>query len=487
MTKTTLNKTIYAYVPISMGDLNQLLSGTGLSPDRARLLFHNLHLSALRQASRDDKRGRWLLQQGWVSIDSKILKRILTSNYVKYLDWAEAQGFIERRRNEETGRAKYTAGKYCQVIKIASDLLHKDGTLRHFRKEAITEKKALAAISRLRQYYKERREASGWYHLVNPTHIKIVAMTQTLKFRMDDAEKFLTKKYNYAKTTIRKNLLQYYLHIIEAIDNNTLDYFTVDRFGNRLHTPITGLYSPLRSYIYFESMPDEPISYVDIGSSQVYLLSSILARPDLVTKLLPEFAACIPALEKYSHSPDVLDFHSKCCEGIIYEHFAGAYNKQKPIGAEQQRKMRDKVKKRLISFLYSNPKNAKSSVQNSRRLSEFKDFFLQHYPNVYRGINELKAMGVKEFPFMEDFYKAKNKKYGDHAGYINPSRVGQLLESLIILGLISPELIQRGILFTTVHDAFITPKCYAEKIKETINEKFCGLGLTPPKIKITEL
>jgi len=487
MTKTNFNKPIYAYVPILIGDLNQMLSGVPLSADKMRLLFHNLHLSALRQASRDDKRGRWLLQQGWVSIDSKILKRILTSRYTKYLDWAEAQGFIERRRNEETGRTKYTAGKYCQLIRISNDLLHKQGTLRHFRREAITEKKALTAVSRLRQYYKERREASGWYQLVNATHIRIIEMTQTLKFHMDDAEKFLTKKYNNAKTPIKKTIARYYLHILEAINDSELDYFTVDKYGHRLHSPITGLYSPLRAFIYFDSMPEEPLSYIDLSNSQIYLLSCILAHPDLVTKLLPEFTACIPILEKYSSSADVIDFYGKCCDGIIYNNFTTAYTKQKPISAEQQSKLRDKVKKRLISFLYSNPKNIKSSAQNSGQPNDFKNFFLQHYPNVYRGISELKAMGVKEFPCMEDFYRAKNKKQGENADFINTSRMGQLLESRVILGLISPELIQRGVLFTTVHDAFITPKRHAMEIKEIIKEKFCGLGLTPPQIKITEL
>ncbi|TAH42099.1 MAG: hypothetical protein EYC69_06555 [Bacteroidetes bacterium] len=322
------NKTVYAYVPIGIElDLEEMLVGTGLCPDRLKLLFHQLFLSRIQLANNKNSQS-YLYDEGWVAIDSRILKKLLTKNYCRYLDWAEEHSLIERRRDNMTGGIRFTAGAYSQQMRIPNKLLHKHGSLKHFTKTPITKHKALKAVQSVKDEYKKRRESSKWYHLVTDTHRTIINMSNLMRFRMSEAENYLKDEIKLEGNPERKARLHNYIHILDAINDGHLDYFTVDTFGNRLHTPITGLYSKLRNFMYFEGHENEQLVHLDIRNSQVYLLSSIMAHPEVIETILPEFSLCKELLVANAKQDDVTAFYKKCCDGDIYEFMS---DKFKPL------------------------------------------------------------------------------------------------------------------------------------------------------------
>ena len=479
------NKTVNAYVPIGIElDLEEMLVGTGLCPDRLKLLFHQLFLSRIQLANNKNSQS-YLYGEGWVAIDSRILKKLLTKNYCKYLDWAEEHSLIERRRDNMTGGIKFTAGAYSQQMRIPNKLLHKHGSLKHFTKTPITKHKALKAVQSVKDEYKQRRESGKWYHLVTDTHHAIINMNNLVRFRMTDAENYLRGEIKLAGTPDRKARLHNYIHILEAINDGHLDYFTVDTFGNRLHTPITSLYSKLRDFMYFHGHENEQLVHIDIRNSQVYLLSCILAHPEVIETILPEFSLVMDLLVSNSKQDDVCAFYKKCCDGDIYEYMS---DKFKPLdshsgqGCEIIAPLRERVKTMLIAFLYS---KVKSMVK-----SDEYNVFTNLYPNIVKGITGIKSMGEKQFPFMREFYTSRQtKKYvGDSAAHKNLSRMMQLMESRIMLGLVSSSLIQMQLMpFITIHDAFILPAKHLSLIQSVIQEQFISLGLVPPKLKVTSL
>jgi hypothetical protein len=468
---------VYAYVPISLGNLTDMLNGTSLCPERMHLFFHQLFISRLKQA--DSGSGTWLFEQNWVAIDSRILKAVLTDHYIKYINYAEAEGLIQRRRDGLTHGIKYFAGKDCQLMKINPALLHKPGTIRHFRKEPITKLKPLKAVGNAKNLYQKKRVKSDWYSLVNATHLKIVEMTRLIRFDLLAADSFLTKKYSRARTEKRKKRIINYLHSIEAINDGSFEYYKVDTYGNRLHTQITGLYSPLRNYIYFENMPEEPLVQIDVRNCQIYLVSCMIVHPEVINKLLPEFITCIPILAKYQYCPDVEVFYKKCCDGIIYDDIAGALHPIKDSTSKQLEANRNKVKKGILAFLYSNPNN---KTEDSRP-SELSIYFQNTYPNVLNAVSEIKSLDI--LPFMTDFYVDKKGKYAN-ASYKNISRMCQLFESRMILGRIAPSLIQCHLSpFTTIHDALLLLKTHEGIAVEIIETEFRNLGVNPPILKTT--
>ncbi|TAH42098.1 MAG: hypothetical protein EYC69_06550 [Bacteroidetes bacterium] len=116
--------------------------------------------------------------------------------------------------------------------------------------------------------------------------------------------------------------------------------------------------------------------------------------------------------------------------------------------------------------------------------------FIKLYPNIVKGINCIKSLGENQFPFMREFYSSKqtHKYVGDSASHKNLSRMMQLMESRIILGLVSNSLIEMKLMpFITIHDAFILPAKHLSLIQGVIQEKFITLGLIPPKLKVTSL
>lgn len=265
-----------------------------------------------------------------------------------------------------------------------------------------------------------------------------------------------TCRQNYRKLNRRCRIT---LLTLDSINDGHLDYFSVDPFGNRLHTPLTGLYSRARKFMYFENCPDEPLVHMSIKNSQVYLVSCIIAHPSVIDIILPEFTSCRSQLEEFMNAEDVIAFYNDCCEGKIYESLArtisGPQSNPNQNDNSFLETMRKRAKKQLISYLYSKLKLADDKTNSNSKM-----FLELTYPNVDKAIKCIKSMGEKDFPFMREFYTdSRTGKYvGDNATHKNLSRMMQLMESRIILGMVSSSLLQNGCTsFITIHDAFIVP------------------------------
>ncbi len=473
---------IYAYVPIALPDFSDLLKKENLSEERLYLLLHQCFLSRLRKPNKKwSKKKRELFEAGYVSLDSRILKKLLTKNYTKYLDFAEDNSVINHYRNENTGNIIYFNGKVAQRLRITPELLHQNGTLRHFKKVPITGHKPLKVIRNVRALYKDRNETGEWHKLVTGTHEGISRNTRLIRFRIAEAEDFLNKKFRASKSVAKKQLLQTHLQTIEAINDGHIDYFKVDSFGNRFHSPITNVPSTLRKFMYFENFQEMPLVHIDLANSQVFLVALLLSKPALIKQLLPEFESCMTRIDEFSKCPDVIDFYQRSCDGNIYEYFVEASKPDtmsKIITPEKFKALRRAAKNKCISYLYSRIASDAATIP----ATDFRLFFKQHFPNVDKAITILKTT---DFPAMREFYNENNKYVGEAKYYKSLSRIGQLTEARLVLGRISPRLLEKQLCFTTIHDSFITTSDRLAEVISIINEAFLALGVQPPKLKTT--
>lgn len=479
-------KPVYAYVPIALTDLRGKLKGANLSEERLYLLLHQCFLSRLRKPNKKwSKKKRKLFEDGYVSLDSRILKKLLTKYYTKYLDFAEDNSVINRYRNEDTGNIIYYNGNVTQRLRINPELLHQNGTIRHFKKVLITGHKPLKVISNVRALYKERNEAGEWFKFATETHEGISRNTRFVRFRIAEAEDFLNKKFRAAKSIATKQRLQAHLQTIEAINDGHIDYFKVDAFGNRFHSPITNLPSGLRKFMYFENFPDMPLVHIDLANSQVFLVAIILSKPAIIKQLLPEFESCIIQIDEFSTRPDVINFCQRCCDGTIYEYFIDALKPSDIAGIitpEKFKKLRGKAKNMCISYMFSPvAMDAEATLP-----TVFGSFFKEYFPSVDSAIKIIKTLGENDFPDMREFYTdRKGKHVGEAARHKNLSRMAQLIEARLIMGRISPLLLEKQVCFTTVHDSFITTADRLAEVTYTINQAFLALEVQPPKLKTT--
>ena len=155
-------------------------------------------------------------------------------------------------------------------------------------------------------------------------------------------------------------------------------------------------------------------------------------------------------------------------------------------------KLKDKVKKDFMAFLYSAPeKDAWGRQSHVIAAKEKLDIaFRTTYPEVYAFINAIKTVPESLLPFMELHYKRKraehrveHKRLHPNYAYLNLPSMMQRIESFM-LRKISKKLFTAGIPpFVTVHDSWILFKKDAERAEEIIIDCYRELGVIPPKVK----
>lgn len=103
----------------------------------------------------------------------------------------------------------------------------------------------------------------------------------------------------------------------------------------------------------------------------------------------------------------------------------------------------------------------------------------KHFPTLFKINKELKDLNwLHLIPGMSE---------KDYKQYANNCLLLQRVESAIILKRISKDLIDKGIIFITIHDSFIFLKSNEWEVKRVIKENFKRLGMQPPKLKLNHL
>ena len=457
-----------AYIPIVFLIIDELVKGTGLVADKIRCFYHQLFMQRLNDSKSDKVIKTAKYKGGWVSLSSVLLMHLLTPEYKKYLDFLEENGLLIVRRNPDTGNLIYSRNGSNAQYKIPEKFLRKQGSIRHYRKEIITDHTTLKAIRKVKESFR-MKAIGGKNLLLEPIHKKLIDMVNQVRFDIPNAENFLSKvasgemKVRETKSGIDRNYSDILLRL-EAINDGQFKICKVDKFGNRLHTSASNLWKELRPFMYFKGLEHKRLVVLDFANSQPYF-SSIAINPKLIAEILPEFAVCVPLVEPLKQKPDFKRFAELCAKGKIYEHW------------QSIRKLKDRAvaKEEIFQLMFGTNKLWKGSP---------KSIFKQYFPSVYQCFATIKSHTEIQLPFIKDVFLTKTGIFDRKAYYKNLSCMMQRMESRIVLGRIAPKLLAEGIIpFVTVHDSFIILAEHEKKVREIINAEIELLEVTPPVIK----
>ena len=453
-------------IPNGFNPLENDLLPNGLVMDRLKLILHQLYLLKVMSLVSDND----IAGGGWVSLHSKILKLAGTKHYVKYISWLLSNNIIELKKNYN-GTKKYSVKNRSQEFRFSSDVLKSiNGTLFHVEK--ITDFKTVKAGNRLKKYFAERPIKNSRNELTS-IHHQLIRMTESVKFRLE-----LFEEMRYADDFLKSvsadktKLLDEFQELLKAINQGNVKFATVDEFGERLHTPLTNLWSGLRKFMYFNDFPNDDLVALDFANSQPYF-SSVCGSVKFVKEILPEFKSCIPVIQKANDSEDFKAFASLCSEGSIYDFWAAARGI-----------VREKAKNELMAqVMFGKPKSTHAIIRNTRKI------FGSHFPSVLKMFDQIKTMNDDTLPFVKALYLDEQKKFtGRKHFYKNLACMMQRAESRLVIGKIAPALIATGLVpFITVHDSFIVRNCHEESARKVIQAEFEKLNIQPPKVKATEL
>ncbi len=470
-------KPIKGYVPRGLPPIKELAKISGLNPGRIIAFYHQMYLSRLNQMSNTEIKQSVMHRTGWVTLHSDLLQKSVTFEYKRFVDFFELKGLLELRRDHLTGGLKYTPGEQSQQYRIPSTLLHENNSVCHFRKEIITDHCTLKSLHKLKLSQKRRREERN--PELNSTHRELMKMMTKVKFDLRNAQSFL-QKVSEGKIIVRdtksgeeRNYPDMLLQMHMCNDGYAREG-KVDAYGERLHTPFSNLWKQLRPFIRIEGSKDAP-GVTDIANSQPYF-SSIAINPTLIDLILPEFKACIPALQNLKGKSDFEKYAELCATGKLYEYWMSLRE-----GID-----RDTAKEEIFYLMFSPnraPKKWEKLGAVTKRL--IREIFNTEFPSVNAAFRKIKALSEKELPFIETIFLNKKGKFEGPSGYHKSlACMMQRMESRIFLGRIVPKLIEIGAgPFLTVHDSVIVSPHHLKAVEEAIRNEFHALGVHPPTLK----
>lgn len=451
------------YIPISCPNIDDITLGTEYKADKVRAMLHQLFLARLAQGAYIGKNKKhpmnYIYADGYVALDSTILRSLLSSSYKKYVSFLIDKRIIQTRASSSSSAA-YTPGQSCIHYKINPLLLFATDTKRHFRKEEVTDYCTIKAIIKTAEYYEISNINNARSIALEPIHKKLFSMEKLIRFNLNDIDYWLENLKREDNIDIDFSDEVEKLHAI----HDGYFYQKVDVFGNRLYSPLKSVKSELRQFMYFEGLEGEQLSNFDIKNSQLYFLS-LLFNPNIVTEFIPEFAPINTIAAKYFDTEDVQAFIRYATNGNIYtkwQNYRGL-------------KTRNLAKNELIGILFSKVTARREGV------NEFKELL----PNVKAFLDGVKLLTETELPFITKTYLHLNGDYKVGHFHANLSCATQRLESRIFTKLFGQKLLDAKIQpFFTVHDSIYYPNSYSKKAVEVFNQMFVEWDIPKPQIKI---
>ena len=471
---TPINKVIPLTVvlPVHLGNIDDLVKGTKLCPDRIKVLLHQIYSLWIFDELNDKKRDSYYHQEGWVNLSAERLKGLLTKDYAKYDKFLEDNRIIEIKRNHN-GTKSYVSGERCTPYRINPSLLKpKNG--RRFKHEIITDYKTLKAIQKDQVKF-EDEQYSDEFDVIIPfcsIHNKMEEMLSSFYFDTDGLSKFITKVGSGQLTLKRKSIRG----IIDAemttrlINDNSIPKPIVCAFGERFHSVFSRL---PREYRYFMRIKNvnEPLCSVDISNCQPYLVALIVNYPDVVKQILPEFSAVIDKISQL-HLSKAIHYLDLCSKGGIYEYWLkNRYTLQD----------RDDAKDEFIKrILFDSEQYQKKKYKLARET--FKTLFV----DVAEAVSIMKTTDEKEFPLMKELFLDRSGRFPGKKYYHKLiSCMCQRLESRLMTGLIVPALIKQDVgPFLTIHDSVLIPESKSIIAQQIFIDCFRRIGIKPPTVKI---
>lgn len=459
-------------LPIGLENVEDLVQGTSLCPDRIKVLLHQIYTCWIFDELNEKKRDRHFHKEGWVNLSSIRLSSLLTANYISFEKFLEDHQIIEIKRTH-SGTKSYVSGVRCTPYRINPTLLVPTNK-RRFKHERINDYKTLKAIQLDKNSFQQDLYSDDITSIIPfcKIHKKMESMLSNFYFDVDGLSEFVSKVATGQMNLKRKS-------IQGIIDAEMVAYLINDQsdlkpivcaFGERFHTSFTRLPREYRKFLKIKG-DSEPLCSVDISNCQPFLVSLIISHPQIVKQILPEFTPVLDKIERL-HLLTALHFDELCTDGGIYEFW---------LENRHDLSNREEAKDEFIKRILFDSEYRKEKKYDFAKL-RFKILF----PDVAEAVSIMKNMDEKELPLIKDLFLDKKGKFGGKKYYHKTiSAMCQRLESRILTGLIVPALIKNDLgPFLTIHDSVLIPESKSEHAKKIFEDCFIRLGVKPPTIKI---
>lgn len=404
-----------AWIPVSI-NIDEILEK---HPPKKKLkkdkILYIIHL--LRTLQTEDRRN--MIGGIWILLNATALKNVI-NNYQDYISYLEDANIIEcdgkYKKGVRSNGYKFTSINYI-LVPMKSVWL-KDKTL----------------LKGLKKAWEKDNHGTEYVKRHLP---------------------YLHKHFYNGKLTIElpKNaIIQYQSsRAIDSIKSGT-PRLSIDKFGRRLHTPITRLNKELRKHLRYDG---KELVEVDIKCSQPYLSIKFMLYE--LNKKNENLINNIKAANTLEAKMDIIK-DLKGCDGFyeyvhdiliddLYIKLKGVYeaNNEYAIGNGE----REDYKEIIFQIMYS-----KNGYKNNLKTS-----FKELYPYPYNTI-----------------YKLKKNNYKDLAQKL------QKLESMLVLRTVCKEInkLNKHIPMFTIHDSILTTKEHEETVRRVMKEVLLGdIGFEP--------
>ena len=461
--RISLPQQLNVRIPAWITSVEEIAIGAGLDSSRMKILLHQLFLCYLKNSKlRRSKVGENFIPD-YFPVSSTLLKQTCTDNYLKYINALIQAGVIDRR-SSEYGTSSYVVGGHAQLYRWNIVDTYEGGC--SFRKETVTGYKQIKSVMRTRdQFIKECKQNAVEYSILNPVFAQLHSYLDDVVF---DPEYYKISEQHSVTSDLR------FLES-EALANKDFVWFSVDKFGNRLHHPFTTIPKEYRQHLRFKDCSGTALVELDIKNSQPYF-SSVISSKRLVNEHLVEFLPLLPYIEKFDKNADFLLYRKLCVEGRLYDFLMDS------LGMNSKNENDTHKIKELFfaSVLFS-----KLRVYGKK--SRFREAFKSVFPSVHAMFQTIKGLDETVLPELKNIIRPTSKKFKyekSNDAYKLVACLMQRSEAKVMLQIVAPRLVEAGIKFITIHDSVMVLPEHAGLAKQIIYDAFESIGLVPPTLSI---
>ncbi|AHM59315.1 hypothetical protein D770_05240 [Flammeovirgaceae bacterium 311] len=270
--------------------------------------------------------------------------------------------------------------------------------------------------------------------------------------------------------------------------NSNSTHLLIDDFGLRFHAKLAVLKKVFRRHLIFINHPKQQLVNIDCVNSQPLIYS--IANSKTIKLLVPECMEAADIFRRSENEESFIRYREDCFKGIVYERVIDQWMQQ-----YSQAISRDMAKKVFLIAAYDCYKKSKDLDKKVKRIVDKK---LPAHPEgnrqARRNFSLLAFKVYKElYPALWDINFEIKKLDWSHLG-ANPMKphssnclLAQRLESAVLLRLVGAELMKNGITCGTIHDSFMVPAKYTDKVAGIIRKVFKKLGVnTPPPLEVED-
>lgn len=422
----------------------------GFHKDKVYWICDSIYLLMSRLDDKHQYRGKHV--EYYVPLWSKILKDILGNEYSLIMQWMVKSEILKRDNHYIEGEKPYCY-RFTQTYldceerwaTVTYQPLKKSIANYESKQKLYTNKKVVKNLAKMLRDGKLTINLEGATSMID----RILAERYPVIRNGTDAD---TLKRRIDATQLRISLMG----PVEAIHRGKLK-ITQDKFGYRIHTPITQLKKELRQFVKYDG---KALVELDLSNSQLFFLNFLInyrnwsmeRGNDRQNNILRElfrginrsnYKYIITFLKKlenqYGKGLQDHPFVQHSSNGEIYNRLVEELNGKNffRFGMTSDEK-RKKVKKLLLQLLFANP--------NADQKKEEKHMFNGNSGKVWLSFKELYPEVVK----LIEFVKSK--------GHKDICKLLQRIESSSILKEVCAPIIKEhpGVPIFTLHDCLIT-------------------------------